>query len=106
MQSWTTKRLALLAVTLAAAGCSRFMVHQQPLMTDHRPRPPSTDRSLVLGGAGHQDQWVAQRNDGTVAADRKQRPLYYGPGGDLYYKDGSSVKFDSVRKQLQDQRIP
>ena len=28
--------------------------------------------------------------------------LYRGAGGRLYYKDGSPIDFDSVRKQLQD----
>jgi hypothetical protein len=95
------RRSLLLAVTLSAAGCSWPGVFQQPLATDQRVRPQTTDQALVLGGAGQADDWTAHRNDG---ANRRERQLYYGPSGRLYYDDGSPLKFDSVKKQLRDLR--
>ena len=100
MRRWAN-RSVFLAVILTTAGCIRSGVHQQPLLTDQRVRPQSTDSSLVLGGLGQEDNWTAHRNDG---ADRRQRQLYYGPSGKLYYDDGTPAQFDSVRKQLQDLR--
>ncbi|MHC4143067.1 MAG: hypothetical protein ACYSUF_14800 [Planctomycetota bacterium] len=100
MRRWT-RRLVLLAVILTAAGCAQSRVFQQPLATDQRVRTQSTDASLVLGGAGQENDWTARRNDG---ADPSERQLYYGPDGRLYYDDGSAVQFDSVKKQLQDLR--
>ncbi|MHC4979086.1 MAG: hypothetical protein ACYTGT_08700 [Planctomycetota bacterium] len=100
MRRWT-RRSILPGVILSAAGCAQSGIFQQPLATDQRVRPQSTDSSLVLGGVGQENDWTAHRNDD--AGDR-QRQLYYGPSGRLYYDDGSPVQFDSVKKQLQDLR--
>ncbi len=67
---------------------------QQPLAS-HEPH-----HSLVLGRRGLNDDAIAGRRD--VAGHPTQ--LYRGPGGQLFYQDGSPVQFDSVRKQLQDLR--
>ncbi len=88
---------SLVAVTLTAAGCSGGSggsgVYQQPLGSR------ATHPSLVLGqhGAG-EESWVTSRRDEMGRPIR----LYRGPGGRLYYKDGSPVDFDTVKKQLQD----
>ena len=83
-------------VGVAGWGCSGGGgVTQQPLAS-HEPHP-----SLVLGQGGlNNDAAIAGRKD--VAGHPTQ--LYRGPGGQLLYKDGSKVQFDSVRKQLQDLR--
>ena len=100
MRRWT-RRSALLGVILTATGCAQSGIFQPPLAKDQQVRPQSTDASLVFGGAGQENDWTARRNDG---ADETQRKLYYGPSGRLYYDDGTPVKFDSVKKQLQDLR--
>ncbi len=85
---------SLLAVTVAAAGCSGGSdVYQQPLGSS------TTHSSLVLGQYGAvEESWVTGRRDENGEPIR----LYRGAGGRLYYKDGSPIDFDSVKKQLQD----
>ena len=87
------------AVTLIGAGCSGGFggsgggVYQQPLGSSE------THPSLVLGQYGAvEESWVTGRRDENGEPIR----LYRGAGGRLYYKDGSPVDFDSVKKQLQD----
>ncbi len=86
----------MVAVTLIGAGCSGgsgAAMYQRPLGSS------ATHPSLVLGqrGAG-EESWVTGRRDEMGRPIR----LYRGPGGRLYYKDGSPVDFDTVKKQLQD----
>ena len=87
---------SLCAVTLIGAGCSGAAgsrVYQQPLGSS------ATHPSLVLGQNGQgEDNWVTGRRD----ENGEPIPLYRGPGGRLYYQDGSPIDFDSVKKQLQD----
>jgi len=87
---------SLFAVALIGAGCSGgsgSRVNQQPLGSS------ATHPSLVLGQYGAvEESWVTGRRDENGEPIR----LYRGPGGRLYYKDGSPIDFDSVKKQLQD----
>ena len=93
-----------LAVILAAAGCSQLAVKQQPLMSDQRLPAAPTGSSLVFGEVDPpDDDWIATRNDKGLGV-RQQQSVYYGPGGRLYYPDGTPVEFKGVRKQLQDLR--
>ncbi len=84
----------MFASTLVAAGCSGGSgVYQQPLGSS------TTHSSLVLGQYGAvEESWVTSRRDENGEPIR----LYRGAGGRLYYKDGSPIDFDSVKKQLQD----
>ena len=86
----------MFAVTLIAAGCSGGSgdgVHQQPLGSS------ATHSSLVLGQrVAGEESWVTSRRD----ENGEPILLYRGAGGRLYYKDGSPIDFDSVKKQLQD----
>jgi hypothetical protein len=100
MRCWT-RRSVLSAVILIATGCGQSTVNQAPLASDlSAPRRPA-DASLVLGGPAPADDWTTNRNDATINNERR---LYYGPGGHLYYDDGSRVPFKSLRHQLQDFR--
>ncbi len=87
---------SLFAITLVAAGCSGgsgAAVHQRPLGSS------TTHSSLVLGQYGEgEESWVTGRRD----ENGEPILLYRGAGGRLYYKDGSPIDFDSVKKQLQD----
>lgn len=87
---------SLFAATLVAAGCSGDFgggVYQQPLGSN------TTHSSLVLGQYGEgEESWVTGRRD----ENGEPILLYRGAGGRLYYKDGSPIDFDSVKKQLQD----
>lgn len=68
-------------------------MYQQPLGSS------TTHPSLVLGQYGAvEESWVTSRRD----ENGKPIRLYRGAGGRLYYKDGSPIDFDSVKKQLQD----
>ena len=52
---------------------------------------------------GHQGPHDASI-DGRKDVQGQPTQLYRGPGGQLLYKDGSQVQFDSVKRQLQDLR--
>jgi hypothetical protein len=97
--SCRARQSVLPAVILIASGCSSSTVNQAPLASDLRAPRRSADPALVLGGTGQADDWTASRNDPSI---NNQRSLYYGPKGQLYYDDGSPVKFKSLRRQLQD----
>jgi hypothetical protein len=89
MRSWS-----LSAVVLIAAGCSQSTGVQQSTLGAHEPHP-----SLVLG---HRD--AIDDMEGRKDPAGKPAQVYHGPGGKLYYQDGSAVPFDSVTKQLRDLR--
>ncbi len=63
--------------------------------------PEAPDHALVFAPA--QDSGLAARND-ALAGIRPGQTLYYGPGGRLYYADGTPVHFQGVKRQLQDLR--
>ncbi len=79
---------------MIAAGCSQSSGVTQSTLGAHEPHP-----SLVLG---HRDagEDLNRRKD----PQGKPAQIYHGPGGKLYYQDGSPVPFDSVKQQLQDLR--
>ena len=79
---------------MIAAGCSSSTGVQQSTLRAHEPHP-----SLVLG---HRE--AADDLQGRKDPSGKPAQLYRGPGGKLYYQDGSAVPFDSVKQQLQDLR--
>ena len=82
------------AVAMVAAGCSPSAGVKQSTLAAHEPHP-----SLVLGHRDAGDD-LHGRNDPSGSPPQ----VYYGPGGKLYYHDGTPVPFDSVMKQLQDLR--
>jgi len=79
---------------MIAAGCSQSTGVTQSTLGAHEPHP-----SLVLG---HRD--VSDDLQGRKDPSGKPAQIYHGPGGKLYYQDGSPVPFDSVKQQLQDLR--
>ena len=96
-------RSSSLVVLLAGVpACSDYS--QQPLLTDQHVPPVPGHRPLVLSDMSGHNGEDATRNDENIGVRGAGRNTHYGPGGKLYYEDGSPVQFDSVRKQLQDLR--
>ncbi len=94
----STRLAAVTLIAVLCTGCSNGVVTQRPLASDTTHQP---HHALVLGQQGvSNDASIAGRKD--VVGQQTQ--LYRGPGGQLLYKDGSKVQFDSVKKQLQDLR--
>ncbi len=83
-------------VLAACTGCAGGGDTVQRPLPSHGPH-----HAMVLGHHGATaDPALAGRND----ASGQPTQLYRGPGGQLHYKDGSQIQFDSVKKQLQDLR--
>lgn len=99
----TNRCLAAVAV-LAATGCSQTAINQQPLMRDRPAGPgPAAGESLIFADLNAGDGAVEGRRDRDLNV-RDGPQYYFGPGGRLYYPDGTPVPFESVKKQLQDLR--
>lgn len=95
----------LSAACLVATGCTAPAVNQQPLMSDGGAPLDAPRRSLVLSDqALAEGAWITGRNDAAAGLKRRPPELYYGPGGQLYYSDGTAVQFKGVKKQLEDLR--
>ena len=95
---------SILVLALVASGCSGAgNVQQGSLATHQRARSDATSRSLVLSGAaaGDEEGWLAARND---VVTRTPSKVYVGPGGRMFYADGTPVPFEGVRKQLENLR--
>ncbi len=99
---------ALVSAVAGAAGCALMGVNQGPLASDGpAPSPPGPGRSLVVGGrvpAGEGEDAVMGRNDDALGVRPNGVSVYYGPDGQLLYRDGTVVPFKGVTRQLQDLR--
>ena len=89
---------SVLVLALVAGGCSGGgNVQQGSLATHQRAPSDATSRSLVLSGTavGDKEGWLATRND---HARRTPSEVYFGPGGQMFYSDGTPVPFEGVRR--------